>query len=172
MSFVWSFDISCRHFRPRKWICCKQEKSKTIAWSESHGCTAWRIPTVQLASALRNQHMGFFLVAATSCWKLKSSLKSVPLVRELKSHIIYLLDLSWCRTDCNRFLKSTLYLFKGKNGAPLGKFHSSYVWYYSAIPFCACPNLLCPWSFGCCRAKLSILSQSVNNITACWVLKW
>jgi hypothetical protein len=30
-------------------------------------------PTLQLASALRNQHMGFFLVAATSCWKLKSS---------------------------------------------------------------------------------------------------
>ena len=89
-------------------------------------------------------------------------LKSAPLVDELKSHIMYM-DLSWCRTDWNHFPSQHNTCSRGKMVRHLATFHSSYVWYYTAIPFCAYPNLLCPWSFGCCRAKLSILSQSVNH---------
>ena len=178
------------HFTPSTWIFCKHEKSMTISWSvsplpfgdqfvqfewgflhllvfghfwlchadaqraKSHPAAGLRSPQPTHGILLGG---GYILLEA------EKLLKSAPLVDELKSHIMYLLDLSWCRTDWNHFPSQHNTCSIGKMVRHLATFHSSYVWYYTAIPFCACPNLLCPWSFGCCRAKLSILSQSVNH---------
>lgn len=109
------------------------------------------------ASALRNQHMGFFLVAATSCWKLNSSW----IFENTQPPVHLWISACWCRL--RQFYIVYVYVHINVHGC---KYIYNTVYQISYV-YCVYTHLytyiyiylvfwLCPWSCGCCRAKLSI----------------